>query len=172
MKALSAFWPPACWLLLAALATSSCPAAPPKAVAPVELQLAALDPIVTTAPVRLQLTAVPRVDAPVLRLTWLLPAGVASQGEGTSWSGTATAGTTASLVVRVLLPDLSPRTFIAGATLEFPNGSRQVRTATLELPSGARSKAPTLQPVTHDSRGQALLEHVVPARSTPAAPGQ
>lgn len=147
----------------ALLAPATGLASPPKAKAPVDVQLSTLDPVTAGQPVRLRLQAVPRVDAPLLRLTWLLPPGVASEGGPLTWSGPVTSRTTAELTVTVRLPDLTPRTFFAGATIEYPDGSRQVRSCLLEVPPGPASKSDGQPPVTRNSRGEAIVEHLVPS---------
>lgn len=138
-------------------------ASAPKAEPPVDVRLSTLDPISAGQPVRLRLQAIPRVDAPLLRLTWLLPAGVAAEGGPLTWSGPVSAKTTAELTVTVRLPDLTPRTFFAGATIEYPDGSRQVRSCSLEVPPAPASKSDLRPPVTKNSRGEAIVEHVVPS---------
>ncbi|MBI3891306.1 MAG: hypothetical protein HY303_07225 [Candidatus Wallbacteria bacterium] len=138
-------------------------ASPPKHTAPVDVRLDVLGSVQAGKPVKLRLQAVPRVDAPQLRLAWLLPQGVLAQSGPSTWSGPVTAGQTAELTVTVLLADLTPRTVLAGATILWPDGSRQVRSASLDLPPGSRSKADPNPPVTRNSRGEPILEHVVPA---------
>ncbi len=154
-------------ILLLAIGAFLTPAADlasaPKAEAPVDVRLSTLDPISAGLPVRLRLQAIPRVDAPLLRLTWLLPAGVAPEGGPLTWSGAVSARTTAELTVTVRLPDLAPRTFFAGATIEYPDGSRQVRSCSFEVPPAPASKGDLLPPVTKNSRGESLVEHVVPS---------
>lgn len=151
-------------LFLGLAASTAVVAAPPKATAPVALRAECLDAVRAGEPIRIRLSATPSTDAPLLRLRWILPPGVLVEGGGPAWSGAATAGKTVELLATIRLPDLGPRLLIGGATFERADGSRQVKAVTLELPSGSAAKATVLPPVTRNSQGQAIVEHLVPAR--------
>lgn len=150
-------WVVGIWAALAMAAGAS----PPKQTARVDLRIEVLDPIALGKPARLKLVAVPQVDAPVLRLTWLVPPGALVLGGPTTWTGVASAGRSEELTLTVRVADLSPRVFLAGATLQWPGGARQVRSVSVELPAGGQPKAPPGPPVTKNSRGEPIVEHVV-----------
>ena len=95
-----------------------------KPQAPIELHLSAVPLADERRVAEVTLHVRPLVDAPKIRVAFILPDGVALAGGDDVWEGALANGESRDLRISVTMPDREAYVIIGSATIQYPDGAR------------------------------------------------
>ncbi len=111
--------------LTAALAVGySLAGAATKPQAPIEVSLSAAPSAAHERVAEVTLHVRPLVDAPAIRVAFILPDGVAVMNGDETWEGALAQGESRDLRVSIKVPDREVYVILGSATIQYPDGAR------------------------------------------------
>ena len=107
------------------LASAVAPAgAATKPQAPIEISLSASPSVAHERVAEITLHVRPLVDAPSIRVAFILPDGVAVVKGDEAWEGALARGESRDLRISIKVPDHESYVILGSATIQYPDGAR------------------------------------------------